>query len=243
MQNLIKNLKNIGLKQNEAEIYLYLLQNGLSTPPQIAKGTGIFRTNCYNILQTLKEKDILEEQKRGKKKVYLARDPESLKLNLSRKIESIDFILPDLRGLYKTQKNKPLIRFFDGWGEVKNIYDMTLNTESLYATGSTEKLQKIDPIYFEKYFKILEKNKVMVRDLLSPSSKNKSVKTIREIRNSLHQIKFIPERFEETETDILVWDDNVALISLDEPIFGTVITNPPLAKTITTLIKVIWEFI
>lgn len=243
MQNLIKNLKNISLKQNEAEVYLYLLQNGLSTPPQIAKGTGIFRTNCYNILQTLKEKDILEEQKRGKKKVYLARDPESLKLGLTRKIELIDLILSDLRSLYRTQKNKPLIRFFDGWQEVKNIYEMTLNTESLYATGSTEKLQKIDPIYFEKYFKILEKNKVMVKDLLSPSSKNKSVKTIREIRNSLHQIKFIPERFEETETDILVWDDNVALISLDEPIFGTVITNPPLAKTITTLIKVIWEFI
>ena len=65
---IVKKLKEVGLKQNESEIYLFLLQNGISTPPQISRGTHIARTNCYNILNSLKEKDVVEEENRGKKK-------------------------------------------------------------------------------------------------------------------------------------------------------------------------------
>src|SRR6185295_4136554 len=98
--NLIKQLRDIGLKQNESEIYLWLLENGLSTPPQISRGTNIARTNCYNILKSLLEKDVVDEKLKGKKKVYIARDPKALKLNLERKIESVTRLLPDLEAIH-----------------------------------------------------------------------------------------------------------------------------------------------
>ncbi len=244
MTNILeKDLKAIGLKKNESEIYLYILQNGLSTPPQIARGTGIFRTNCYNILQTLKEKDIVEEQKRGSRRVYIARDPESLKLSLERRIEAVDRILPDLRSLYTTQKNKPIIRFYDGFEEVKNIYTSLTKAESVYSLGSTEKLRELDPKFFVQFVEKIEKNKVIFKDILTTSSKQYSAKILKEIRNNLHQIKFIPENYKDLSTDILIWDDNIALISLDEPIFGTVITNKNLAHTFKTILSIIWDTI
>lgn len=244
MTNILeKDLKAIGLKKNESEIYLYILQNGLSTPPQIAKGTGILRTNCYNILETLKEKDVVEEQKRGNRRIYIARDPESLKLSLERKIEAVDRILPDLRSLYITQKNKPVIRFYDGFEEVKNIYTSITKAESVYSLGSTEKLRELDPKFFAQFVEKLEKNKVIFKDILTASSKQYSAKTIREIRNSLHQIKFIPEHYKDLSTDMLIWEDNIALISFDEPIFGTVITNKNLTNTFKTILSIIWDSI
>ncbi len=242
MTNILeKDLKAIGLKKNESEVYLYILQNGLSTPPQIAKGTGILRTNCYNILQTLKEKDVVEEQKKGSRRVYIVRDPESLKLSLERKIEAVDRILPNLRSLYITQKNKPIIRFYDGFEEVKKIYTTLTKAESVYSLGSTEKLRALDPKFFAQFVEKLEKNKVIFKDILTASSKQYSVKTIKEIRNNLHQIKFIPEKYTDTSTDILIWENNIALISLDEPIFGTVITNKNLAHTFKVILSIIWD--
>ena len=168
--NLIKQLREIGLKQNESEIYLFLLQNGISTPPVIAKGTSIARTNCYNILNSLKEKDVINEQLKGKKKAYIARDPKSLKLNLERKIESLDRLVPDLEAIHLTQKNKPLFRFYDEWEEVKNIYDLSLHAQKIYALGSTERLVALDKEFFKKYVENIKKKKINFQDILTSGS-------------------------------------------------------------------------
>ena len=71
-------LKSIGLKRNEINIYLYLLESGVSTHPQIAQGTHIARTHCYNILRSLQNKHLVSSQKRGKRMAYIARTPKAL---------------------------------------------------------------------------------------------------------------------------------------------------------------------
>ncbi len=239
-KQLITDLKLAGFKQNESEIYLYLLQNGISTPPQIAKGTSIARTNCYRILNDLREKSVIDEQTRGKRTVYVARPPEFLKLNLENKLENLTRILPDLAATYVIQKNKPTFRFYDGWREVQQIYNLTLSAKEIYATGSTDKLETLDQTFFASYITKIEKNKIIFHDLL-PYSNQKSTDTIKHIRPSLHAIAYIPEKYRENLTDLLIWDDNIALIALEEPIFGTVITNEPLAQTLRTLLAIIVE--
>lgn len=241
-KNLIKHLRDVGLKQNESEVYLYLLQNGISTPPQIARGTNIARTNCYNILNSLWEKEVIDEKLKGNRKAYVARSPVSLKLNLKRKLESIDVLLPDLEAIHTTQKNKPIFRFYDGWKEVQQIYLSILDTEEVYATGSTEKLDSLDHEFFKNYLKKVAAKNIIFHDILPSSNKNSS-KMIAEIRGSLHTIQYIPEKYGENLTDILIWDDNVALIALEEPIFGTVITSKPLTDTFRTILNVLRELL
>src|SRR6185436_11897689 len=129
--NIFAQLKEVGLKKNEAEIYLFLLQNGISTPPVIAKGTNIARTNCYNILNSLIEKDVVEKIQKGKREAFIARDPETLKLNIKKRLESLDRMLPDLRASYVVQKNKPVFTFFEGWQEVKRLYEQSLEAEEI----------------------------------------------------------------------------------------------------------------
>lgn len=240
---IIKQLREIGLKQNEAEIYLFLLQNGISTPPQIAKGTNIARTNCYNILKSLQEKDVVDLIEKGKRDAYVARDPESLKLSIERKLESIERVLPDLQAAYVVQKNKPGFRFFDGWEEVKNIYGLTLESKEIYAIGSTERLLDLDLKFFENYVKTVDKKGIKFNDLLTHTSKQKSGPLIESLTNSLYSTCFIPEKYGENLTDILIWEDNIALITLEEPIFGTVITSKPLADTFRTIINALRDLI
>lgn len=242
-KNIIKQLKEVGLKQNESEIYLFLLQNGFSTPPTISKGTNIARTNCYNILKSLLEKDVVDEKLKGKKKVYIARDPKSLKLSLERKIESLERLVPDLEAIYVSQKNKPTFRFFDGFSEVKNIYNLSLESKEIYAIGSTEKLLNIEGKFFEDYIKQIKKRGVLFFDLLKETENEKSIEIIKMLGGELYSIKSLPEKFEGKLTDILIWDENVALIALEEPIFGTIITNKVLAETFKTILKTLRELI
>ena len=57
----------------------------------------------------------------------------------------------------------------------------------------------------------------------------------------MYDFKILPEKYSDFPTDILVWNDNIALITLTEPIFGTVITNPTLAQTFKYIFEMVRE--
>lgn len=239
--NIQKQLKNIGLHNSEIEVYLYLLEQGISTPPQISKGTKIARTNCYNILASLKEKDLVKEQKKRKRKVYLANDPEALVRNLDKKREAAKSMLPDLRAMYKSQKNKPVIHFFDGFEQIKEIYYQTLSAEIIRGIASTKQLFSLSPDFFENYRKKIKEKGIIFRDIVTHDSSEESVDEAKKILGALNEVQTLPEEYKDMPTDILIWEDSIALITTVEPIFGTVIKNDYLAKTFTIIFDVLWK--
>ncbi|MFH1253551.1 MAG: helix-turn-helix domain-containing protein, partial [Candidatus Uhrbacteria bacterium] len=100
METINDRLRQLGLLENEIKIYLYLLEQGLSSPPQIARGTKMARPNLYGILRLLKEKNLVLEQRRGQRKIYSAADPTVLVQTLESRTETMKQILPDLRALF-----------------------------------------------------------------------------------------------------------------------------------------------
>ncbi len=236
-----KQLEELGLRESEIRVYLYLLKQGISTPPQIAKGTAIARPNCYKILQSLKEKGLIEEQKKDKRKAYLASDPIALVQTLERRKEAMNKMLPDLRALYTTQKNKPEIRFYDGFEQVKQIFLQTLSAEEILGIASTKKLFALSPKFFDKYLKEIQKRNIIFRDILAYESGEQSGPKTKEQLKGLYELKLLPKKYEEIFTDILIWDDNIALIVLDKPIFGTVLTNKHMARTFRILFELGWQ--
>jgi len=236
-----QTLKELGLHSSESRIYLYLLENGVSTPPQIARGTGIARTNCYHVLRELEEKQLVQSQLVRKRKTYLARDPESLVTSIDKKREAAQRALPELRELYTTQKNKPKIRFYNGLEEVHEIYRQTLTAEKLIAIVDGEKFFSTLGKFGDWYIKELHRRKIIFDDIFTASSQGKSAERVKELRGALHAIKFLPPRCKDAPTDILIWGDNVALITLEKPVFGTIITSESISQTFKTLFYFIWE--
>lgn len=236
-----EQLIELGLRESEINVYLYLLKQGVSTPPQIAMGTGIARPNCYKILQSLKEKGLIEQQKKDKRKAYLASDPIALVQTLERRKQAMDKILPDLRALYTTQKNKPEIRFYDGFEQVKQIFEQTLSAKEILGIASTKKLFALSPKFFDKYRKEIKKRGISFKDIISYESGEKSGPRTKEDLGVFYEIKLLPAKYEDIPTDILIWDDNVALIVTDKPVFGTVLTNKHLAQTFRILFELSWQ--
>lgn len=237
-----EQLKELNLTVSESKVYLYLLEEGLSTPPQVARGTNIARSNCYNILATLKDAGLIEEQEKGKgkRKAYLASDPEALLRSVQRKKEAVERLLPDLRALYTTQKNKPKIRFYDGFEQVKEIYWQATDTDKLLAIGSTKHLTDRDPKFFLAFEQALKDKNVLLQDLVTNPSQQVGAEQTKQILRGLYDFRSLPEKYSDFPTDILVWGDNIGLVTLKEPIFGTVITNDLLAQTFRYIFEMVW---
>jgi sugar-specific transcriptional regulator TrmB len=67
-----------GLSEAQAQVYLYLLTSGTSSPPACAKGVGMTRTNAYKVLDTLEEMGLaLKSEHRGKI-IYSPANPSAL---------------------------------------------------------------------------------------------------------------------------------------------------------------------
>lgn len=238
--DISSSLLKIGLTKSETKIYLYLLEQGISTPPQIAKGTKIQRTNTYNVLRSLTDKSLIKAQTVSSRKAYIARDPETLVTEVEQKKKAITKLVPELRMLYKAQVHKPQIQFFEGWEEVKNVYISCLEAKQIISAGSPGQLMQTDPKFFAWYNKALSKKKVIYYDIINTASK-KTIPETKKFLGQLYQAKVIPAKFQSIPTDILVWNDKVAIISLDQPIFGTVLVNANVAKSFEIIFSLLWE--
>ncbi|NQT50226.1 hypothetical protein HQ571_06040 [Candidatus Kuenenbacteria bacterium] len=236
-------LKQIGLTKSEIVVYLYLLEGGISSPPQVSKGTKIARTNCYNILQSLKDKGLIQEQKKAKRNAYLAKDPTSLLSSLEKKKQSLQQVIPDLQALYTVQKNKPKITFYDGWDEVKEIYLKTLEAKEVYAIGSTKTLLELDEKFFNLYFQKLKQKNIVLHDIVSFGSENTALDESKKILKGFYDAKVLPVHKNEITTDILLWENNIAIISLQEPVFGTVLYNENVYSTFKIIFNSLFKLL
>jgi len=231
----------VGLNKNEIRVYWYLLAQGLATPPQVAQGTKIARTHCYNLLRSLQDKQLIREQKSGSRKAYIAQHPKALVLALERKKEALEEVLPDLEAFYTTQVNKPTITFYEGWEQVQEIYFQTLSAKEIFSIGSTKHLSQQDSDFFGKYVKLVKQKQIIVHDIISATSGTETFLPTKEILKGYYEARILPPKYSEIKTDILIWENNIALITLEEPIFGTVLTNQLLAQTFKVIFHVMKE--
>ena len=239
--NLVDDLRAIGLTKSEVAVYLFVLEHGVSTPPQISRGTGILRTNCYHLLQSLADKGLVQPKISGKRATYIARDPQALYRSIETKQEAITRLLPDLRALYGSQKNKPKIQFYEGLEQVKEVYYLSLESQEIFGIGSTKAWSEQLPDIYQHYTKEIKKRHIILHDILTHDSKEQIGPSMKELLKGLYDPKYLSNKYEEIPTDILLWDDHLALVTLREPYFATLITNPLLAKTMRTLFQVMYD--
>ena len=95
------------------------------------------------------------------------------------------------------------------------------------------------PEFYKEYFQGLKKNKVIMKDILSYPSKDDAAAPAKQVLKSLYDVWLIPKKYGDFPTDILVWKDNVAIIALNEPFFGTVLTHKQIADTFRIVMNVL----
>lgn len=137
MESSFEKLTDLGLQDNEAKIYLALLELGQGTVTQISRKAGLNRTTGYDVLERLGLHGLINRARAGKKKmVYVAESPAHLKQYLEdkrrlyeRRVDDFKNLFPDLQSLYKTDI-KPVIKFAEGKEEMQKLYLNVLDAKS-----------------------------------------------------------------------------------------------------------------
>ncbi|MBI4087012.1 hypothetical protein HY416_03475 [Candidatus Kaiserbacteria bacterium] len=241
--SLLAQLQTIGLNHTEANVYLYLLQQGVAGPPVIAKGVGVTRSNLHHVLQELVAKELIKKRQKGKRYVYLPANPIAALRILDRKREAMQESLPELELLYKGAANKPTIAFYEGPEEVKQIFEALLYAKNKSAVGfaSTKRLFDAMPGDFLKYFiKEIRDRRIFLRDILSPSSAPIADASKASI-GIYYDFRFVEGGEKDFPTDILVWDNSVAIILLEPHMLATVIESASLADTYRLQFDIMWK--
>jgi sugar-specific transcriptional regulator TrmB len=240
-EKIVVAMQNLGLDENEAAVYLALLELGEANVASVSKKTGIRRTSVYPVLDRLVSLNLASQIKLKAKTNYIAEDPEAvLKLYRSRLDDFSGYVdyLKDIKGGYS---KRPKVFFFDGAEGFKKIWKFIFASRSkeyLITTDPREMLGFVREGYItEKVIKEKIKKGIKSKQLVASSEYAKDIvaKDAKENRVS----KILPHNYKLPFTKIVV-DDKVALISPQSENIILLIESEALAKTERSTFEALW---
>jgi sugar-specific transcriptional regulator TrmB len=239
--SLVPVVKNIGLNDKEARVYLACLELGSSAVAEIARRARINRVTAYDVLEKLMKKGMVNTFLKRGIRLYDATDPQMVAAEVKRRQRDFLKSIPDLRRL-RGDTIHPRIRYFEGLDGVKAIYEDTLSskTEILNYSNSKE-IRDHWPNYDEEYVAKRVKHKIYLRGV-SPADEH-GAWVHEHDKEYFREIRLVPwEQFTFTN-EINIYDDKVAIISYkDKPLIGMIIESLEIANTQRDIFKMAWEF-
>lgn len=121
-------IKEAGLTENEAKVYLALIELGTSTVGKISEKSRIHRTNVYDSLNSLEKKELVKCTDKGQTRHYEAADPENLTRIIKSKKERLKRILPELKLSMQLAPKKSQVHVYEGLEAFKSMLNHFLDT-------------------------------------------------------------------------------------------------------------------
>ena len=231
-------LEKIGLEEREAKVYLAVLELNESTVLPIAKKSGIERTYCYPILETLGEKGLVSFVEKNGRRRYSAAPPKTLKSLLVEKLNDFDKVLPDLEGLYKGSAARPRVRYFEGENGIRSLYEEVLGeAKEVWFLGSISDLTENLPD-FSDYVKRQIRAKIKIRDLVRRD--DKAVEISKTYKKPNQEMRFLPKGVS-FATDNMIWNDKVVMVSYGQDLHAVSIESPEIAQTQKAIFELAWR--
>jgi len=240
--NLINILKDLGLSDHESAVYLASLSLGPSTVSKIAQNSGVKRTSVYPIIDSLKQKGLINIELQGWKKLYTAENPEKLKFIINNKLNKLEEKLPDFLAIYNLKGGESFIKYYEGIEGIKTVYESFLANykphQDYLVISNTEEWQKHDPKYFEDFLKRRSRLKINVRMLLQDEPRAHKLKTKEQELN--YKMKILPQKTD-LITNMVIVPGKVLIQQLTPPVFGIVIENKSIVQMNRQLFEIIWN--
>src|SRR5437588_340971 len=102
-KEIIAYLEQLGLYENEAKLYLALLEIGSAPVSVLAKAAGINRATAYLHINRLIEKGLVMEMVKGSRSLIAANQPEeSLKHLVEQRVQSVKAVQEEFSRIVQT---------------------------------------------------------------------------------------------------------------------------------------------
>lgn len=246
MQEPKKMIIDIGLTPSEADVYLACLELGPTSIFQLSQKVDIPRPTIYLIIKSLLKKDLILTTVAGKRRRFVAENPEKLvalaqghKNQLEDTIAKLRNSLPQLSAVYNQQVAKPKISCFEGVNGVIKIYEDTLRYPEILVHCMTQTGTRVMGTYLDKYFRRVLRRGIRTREIVSDTPHDKEYQ--RKWSTSRNTIICIPRKYL-TNTDYMLYGNKIAMITYkgDQPV-GVVIEDPELYRFEKIHFEILWK--
>lgn len=138
--DLLMKLQDIGLSKNESIIYIELLSNGEISANDLAKKISFDRTLCYQLLNKLIEKGLIQSYVKQNKKIFNITETKDLLRPIKKKEEQAEELIVALEKLKsKTIKEEQNLLVYQGSKGVDAVFEELLKSKEVFIFGGAAK--------------------------------------------------------------------------------------------------------
>lgn len=231
-------LIRLGLEERESKIYLALLELGESTVLPIARLSGIQRTYCYDILASLQEQGLVSHLEKNGRRRYVAEPPETLERLIKSRLTDLQEALPELKSLHNRAPGKPRVRYYEGRDGLITIYEELLQTDSLDAIASPRHIEATLGDYFTRYATAQLARSIPIRELYASDGAGADYLGL--FKPPIHEARALPTGIR-LQTDLVLYDNKLALISYGEQLHAVVIEDSAIVSTHRMMFEILWN--
>ena len=240
MQN-IEILKEIGLSDKEALIYIESLQLGPASILALSKATKLHRPILYKLIEEMLEKGVMKTTLNKSRTEYVSVEPEELVTILENKKRLLEQALPGLASLSTVGKNEVRIFFYHGKKQLQELFKtgLTSKTEILSFFPTKYMVELFGKREMEDIIKQRIEKGIPSKTLRSKESEQKfEGSTQKEL--ALREVRYIPENIS-LKMGIVIFNDKVNLLSPIEENFGVQIKSQSYAELMRFFFNAVWE--
>jgi sugar-specific transcriptional regulator TrmB len=245
-------LLDFGLTDKEIIVYVSLLKSGPSSIMNIARKTGIKRSTCHNYVEELISKGLVSQTNYGERRMVVAEDPEKLKFLLEQRkwdLAKLEKNMPDVLStisalIPNAEDNSSVdVKYYVGKQQIKYIYNMILKSNLVHSFVNVDKVRAIMPENFALFEKAFKNNKkLVILEIVEDNGEKKHSDEV--FSTDRYEVKNLPPGRSLSDVDIMVFDNNIALVDLKEENSSAILINSmQLAESLRSIHQIIWEML
>ncbi len=257
MENL-KILKNIGLSEKEAKVYLAVLnlKKGLITP--IAEEAHVNRTTAYDVLENLNKKGLVVKYIENGKIGYTTQGPQKIKNWLTEKENQLEKEkeifkqnLEQLKQTFYTKEGQPKFKYFEGKGSLEAFFNDSLDDkpDEMIGYAATQKSFDVASEKYIHYFaKIRAQRNIKGRYFVQQADKESAMRYSDKFykkyllkKPELMEVRILPTKEKKLINETTIYGNKLAISHMGKDFFGVIIEDEAIANTQRMIFEVLWR--
>lgn len=239
-----KVLRDIGLTPTEIKVFIELSKVESAMASEVAKRTGISRTNIYDLFESLIQKGLVSYIIKANRKHFMASKPQRLLDYLKEKEQKIKEqekqvgeLIPLLLQLKQPRSEELKAEIYRGKEGLKTLLDDIINEKkTIYYLGYSAITKQILPFFYIHWHKRRAKLKIK-RKIIAKEQMRKD----EAVKLPLTTVRFLPDSYNIPISTMIYGNKVWVLIASDNDHISLLIESPKLAQSFMNYFGQLWK--
>lgn len=239
-----KILKEIGLTNAEIKVFIELSKVDSAMASEIAEKVGIYRTNIYDIIESLIKKGLVSHIIKANRKHFMASKPQKLLDYLKEREEKIKEqetqiheLIPLLLKLKQPKQEELKAEIYRGKEGLKTLLnDMINDSKTIYYLGYSAVTKQILPYFFihwhKRRIKLKIKRKIIAKE---------QMRSDEAVKMGFTKVKFLPDSYNIPISTMIYGEKIWVLIPSDNDHISLLIESKKLSQSFLNYFGQLWK--